>query len=84
MNCTATDFSGNTAPGSFSVVVKGAAAQMTDLVVEVNGFDFSQGLQTSLDAKRQAAISFPTNSTSASCFNSCVPQSQSRCPSTIA
>jgi hypothetical protein len=42
--------------GSFQVVVKGAAAQISDLISLVNSFQLSGGLQNSLDAKLNAAL----------------------------
>jgi len=51
VNCTATDPSGNSSSGSFQVVVKGAAAQVKDLITTVNGDHFTSSLQTALDNK---------------------------------
>ncbi len=53
VTCTASDPSGNTASGGFQVVVKGAAAQVNDLISLVNGFHLAPSLQNSLDAKLQ-------------------------------
>ena len=59
VNCTASDAASppDTATGSFQVVVKGAAAQISDLISLVNSFHLSKSLQTGLDAKLQAALS---------------------------
>ncbi|GCE19719.1 GH25 family lysozyme [Dictyobacter kobayashii] len=57
VNCTASDPAGNTTAGSFQVVVKGAAEQISDLITLVNSFHLSMGLQTSLNAKLTAALS---------------------------
>lgn len=57
VNCTASDPAGNTTTGSFQVVVKGAAEQISDLIPLVTSFHLSMGLQTSLNAKLMAALS---------------------------
>lgn len=55
VNCTASDPSGNSASGSFQVVVKGAAAQVVDLISLVDSFHLSpQGIQTGFDSQLQA------------------------------
>jgi hypothetical protein len=50
--CTATDRAGNTSSGSFVVTVKGAAAQVNDLLTLVSSFNLST-LGNSLTAKLQ-------------------------------
>ena len=55
VNCQASDPAGNTATGSFQVVVKGATAQISDLINLVDSFHLSpQGIQTSFDSQLQA------------------------------
>jgi HYR domain/FIMAH domain len=56
VHCTATDPSGNSSSGSFQVVVKGAAAQVNDLITMVNGDHLSSSLQNALDAKLNPAL----------------------------
>ena len=56
VNCSASEPGSDTASGSFQVVVKGAAAQVTDLISLVNSFHLSKGLQDSLDVKLNAAL----------------------------
>ena len=53
VTCTATDHAGNQATASFSVTVRGAAAQLADLKTAVTGV----GSGTSLADKAQAALS---------------------------
>lgn len=53
VNCSTTDAAGNTTAGSFTVTVKGASAQLTDLQAAVQGV----GPGMSLSAKAQAAQS---------------------------
>lgn len=68
VQCSASDAAGNTATASFTVTVKGAAAQMTDLRGAVEDFDFQQGTETSLLAKLNAAFdSLAAGSTTAAC-----------------
>jgi hypothetical protein len=58
VECTATDSSGNTASGSFTVTVKGATDQISDikeLVTSLPGLP--AGTNTSLQAKLNAALS---------------------------
>jgi hypothetical protein len=57
VSCAATDQAGNTASGSFSVTVVGAAGQISDLVSLVESFNLHQGIENSLDAKLDAAES---------------------------
>ena len=66
--CSASDPAGNTATGSFQVVVKGAVGQIHDLISLVNSFHLPTGLQTSLDAKLQDASSaLKTNDLTRAC-----------------
>jgi hypothetical protein len=56
VNCTASDPSGNSSSGSFQVVVKGAAAQVNDLINLVNSYHLSSSLQNALDNKLQDVL----------------------------
>jgi hypothetical protein len=56
VTCSASEPGSDTASGSFQVVVKGATAQIGDLINTVNSFGLSMGLQTSLDAKLEDAL----------------------------
>ena len=56
VKCSASDPAGNSSSGSFQVVVKGAAAQVSDLITTVNSFHLAGGLQKSLDVKLNAAL----------------------------
>ena len=70
VTCTASDAASppDSTTGSFQVVVKGAAAQISDLIALVDSFALPQGLQTSLDAKLQAALqAVNSGQTSAAC-----------------
>ena len=49
--CTARDAAGNDASGSFTVTVKGAAEQLTDIRAAVQSLNLTQGIANSLDAK---------------------------------
>ncbi len=51
VSCTATDAAGNEASGSFDVVVRGADAQLADLIAAVQQLNAKNGIVTSLDAK---------------------------------
>ncbi len=51
VTCTATDAAGNEASGSFDVVVRGADAQLADLIAAVQQLNAKNGIVTSLDAK---------------------------------
>ncbi len=51
VSCTATDAASNSAQGSFTVTVLGAAAQLDNLIAAVQAIDIQQGIGTSLDAK---------------------------------
>jgi hypothetical protein len=70
--CAATDAAGNTASGSFTVLVQAAAAQVAQLIVAVQNFNLQQGISNSLDAKLQNvlnALSGATNGDSAAVCN---------------
>ena len=58
VTCSASDSANppDVTTGSFQVVVKGAAAQVSDLVTMVNGDHLSSSLQNALDAKLSAAL----------------------------
>jgi HYR domain len=56
MLCTATDAAGNAATGSVTVLVQAAAAQVSELIVAVQGFNLQQGISNSLDAKLQNVL----------------------------
>jgi hypothetical protein len=57
VSCQATDHSGNTAHGTFQVLVQAAAAQVTNLVTTVQSFNLANGITNSLDAKLDNALS---------------------------
>ena len=57
VNCTAVDAAGNSVGGSFPVLVQAAAAQVTNLVLTVQGFNLAQGIENSLDTKLQNVLS---------------------------
>ena len=52
VECSATDAAGNTATGSFDVVVKGAAAQLADLADKVEGVGRGHGLEATVTVAR--------------------------------
>jgi hypothetical protein len=54
--CTATDPAGNSASGTFQVVVKGATGQIDDLGQRVQAVNAKQGVADSLDAKLQNVL----------------------------
>jgi hypothetical protein len=56
VGCQARDASGNVSTGSFTVSVKGAAAQITDLQQSVAALDLQDGTETSVQAKLSAAL----------------------------
>lgn len=56
VTCTASDAAGNTASGTFQVLVQAAAAQVRNLVALVQGFNLHQGIENSLDAKLQNVL----------------------------
>lgn len=55
VNCSAADPAGNQAAGSFTVTVLGAAAQLSNLIATVEGFNLQPGVSNSLDVKLAAA-----------------------------
>jgi WD40-like Beta Propeller Repeat/HYR domain len=57
VTCTATDSSGNKVSGSFSVTLKGATDQISDLKVLVTSLALPAGTTTSLQAKLNEALS---------------------------
>ena len=72
VTCTASDSDDTNSPvsGSFQVGVKGAAAQVSDLINLVNSFHLSSSLQTALDAKLNAALKAITGGqTATACSN---------------
>jgi len=56
VTCTASDPAGNTARGSFTVTVEGAAQQVSDLINLVNSFHLASNLQNALDNKLQDVL----------------------------
>jgi hypothetical protein len=56
VNCSATDASGNRATGSFSVVVKGSALQILDLIHKVSRLDIREQLKVKLIGELVTAI----------------------------
>ncbi|TMD75182.1 MAG: HYR domain-containing protein [Chloroflexi bacterium] len=58
VTCTASDSDDTNSPvsGSFTVTVKGAAAQISDLITTVNSYHLSSSLQTALDNKLNDAL----------------------------
>ena len=56
VTCSASDAAGNTATGTFTVTVKGAAAQVSDIREDVSGLP-DTGMGTSLGAKLTSALS---------------------------
>src|SRR5205807_9260408 len=58
VSCTAKDAANNvSAPKTFTVTVKSAATQISDLIALVRSFNLAQGLTTSLTFKLQTAQS---------------------------
>jgi TolB protein len=57
VTCTATDEAGNTASGSFDVIVQGATEQVTDLKDEIANLNLPAGTKSSLSATLQQAQS---------------------------
>jgi|GEM_PF-2551399 len=55
--CTATDEAGNSANGTFKIVVKGSAEQINDLIILVRGLNLPNGTENSLSVKLQHALS---------------------------
>lgn len=70
VTCMATDFSGNRSSGTFTVFVKAAAQQVTDLIALVNSFSLQQA-QNGLDSKLQAAEQALTAANAAQRSNVC-------------
>lgn len=56
VTCTARDASGNSTSGGFQVSVKGAAAQLEDLVALVRSFGLPHGIENSLVVKAQNSL----------------------------
>ena len=56
VTCTATDGAGNRSTAIFSVIVKGAAAQITDLAADISALNLKGGISNSLDAKLQNLV----------------------------
>jgi hypothetical protein len=56
VTCSATDASGTIVSGSFHVLVQAAAAQVSALIANVQGYNFAQGIENSLDAKLQNVL----------------------------
>ena len=56
VTCTATDNAGNTASGSFDVIVKGATEQVTDLQDDLADLNLPAGTNTALEAKLNDAL----------------------------
>ena len=71
VTCTVTDSDDtpSTVSGSFQVVVKGAAEQISDLISLINSFNLSpQGIQTSFDSQLQAVqTDLAANNTAQAC-----------------
>lgn len=53
VTCSASDASGNMAPGTFEVHVRGASEQTSNLINLVEALNLQQGISNSLDAKLQ-------------------------------
>jgi hypothetical protein len=71
VSCTATDGAGNSASGSFTVLVQAAAAQVSNLVAEVQAFNLAQGITNSLDAKLTNILSALNAAQSGNVSNVC-------------
>jgi len=56
VSCSATDPAGNSATGSFQVVVVGAAGQLVSLDSQINSFQIQHGVANSLEVKVQQAL----------------------------
>jgi len=81
VNCTASDAAGNTSTASFGVTVKGAAAQLDDLVQLVVSFNLKQGIRNSLDAKldnAQTALNGGLPSTACNILNAFANQASAQ------
>jgi hypothetical protein len=64
VTCTATDQAGNSSSGQFTVTVRGAAAQLGDLIAASRGVGPGKGLE---DKAREAAASLAAGSTAGAC-----------------
>jgi hypothetical protein len=64
VTCTAADAAGNTAIGSFTVLVQAAAAQVSQLIATVQSFNLLQGIANSLDAKLEKVLGALNDATS--------------------
>lgn len=71
VTCTAADAAGNTASGSFTVLVQAAAAQVANLAVVVQNFNLVEGIANGLDAKLQNILSALDAAQSGSVANVC-------------
>ena len=72
VTCTASDSDDTNSPvsGSFTVTVKGAAAQISDLITTVNSYHLSSSLQTALDNKLNDALTaINAGQTTTACSN---------------
>ena len=56
VNCSAADPAGNHVAGSFTVTVLGAAAQVSNLIATVDGFNLQHGIRNSLEVKLSHAL----------------------------
>jgi hypothetical protein len=56
VSCTASDDAGNSANGTFNIIVKGAGEQIIDLTILVKRFNFPNGTENSLLVKLQNAF----------------------------
>jgi sugar lactone lactonase YvrE len=57
VTCSATDGSGNTATGTFTVTIVGAPGQLANVVTQIQTFNVQQGIVSSLDSKLNDALS---------------------------
>jgi hypothetical protein len=71
VNCSATDGAGNTASGSFTILVQAAAAQVANLAIVVEDFNLVQGIANSLDAKLQNILGALNAAQTGSAVNVC-------------
>jgi hypothetical protein len=65
--CTARDLAGNTTNGNFIVIVKGAAAQLSDLLTLIDGFSSSAKLPALVTRLRDALTAVNVGKTSTAC-----------------
>jgi hypothetical protein len=56
VTCSAADAAGNSASGSFNVLVQAATDQVTALIAKVQSFNLAQGIENSLDTKLQNVV----------------------------